>query len=140
MIEKLSLIPPRPGVYLLKGAKEDVLYVGKAKNLCSRLRSYFQKSAALDARKSSLVKNIRDFSYVITNNELEALVLEANLIKQYKPRFNIILRDDKNYPYLKLTVNEEWPRLEVVRRIKKDGALYFGPYVPARHVGRQLHS
>ena len=132
MIEKLSLIPPRPGVYLLKGAKEDVLYVGKAKNLRSRLRSYFQKSAALDSRKFSMVKNIKDFSYVVTGNELEALVLEANMIKQYKPRFNIILRDDKNYPYLKLTVNEEWPRLEVVRRIKKDGALYFGPYVPAR--------
>ena len=131
MIEKLSLIPPRPGVYLLKGAKEDVLYVGKAKNLRSRLRSYFQKSA-LDSRKFSMVKNIKDFSYVVTGNELEALVLEANMIKQYKPRFNIILRDDKNYPYLKLTVNEEWPRLEVVRRIKKDGALYFGPYVPAR--------
>ncbi|MBI3378594.1 MAG: excinuclease ABC subunit UvrC [Nitrospirae bacterium] len=132
MIEKLSLIPPRPGVYLLKGAKEDVLYVGKAKNLRSRLRSYFQKSAELDARKTSMVKNIKDFSYVVTGNELEALVLEANMIKQYKPRFNVILRDDKNYPYLKLTVNEEWPRLEVVRRIKKDGALYFGPYVPAR--------
>ncbi|MBI4685709.1 MAG: excinuclease ABC subunit UvrC [Nitrospirae bacterium] len=131
MIEKLSLIPPRPGVYLLKGAKENVLYVGKAKNLCSRLRSYFQKSAVLDARKTSMMRNVKDISYVVTNNELEALVLEANLIKQYKPRFNIILRDDKNYPYLKLTVKEEWPRLEVVRRIKKDGSLYFGPYVPA---------
>ncbi|MCX5717719.1 MAG: excinuclease ABC subunit UvrC [Nitrospirae bacterium] len=131
MIEKLSLIPPRPGVYLLKGAKEAILYVGKAKNLRNRLRSYFQKSAELDARKSSMVKNIKDFSYVVTSNELEALVLESNLIKQYKPKFNIILRDDKNYPYLKLTVNDEWPRLEVVRRIKKDRALYFGPYVPA---------
>jgi excinuclease ABC subunit C len=131
MIEKLSLIPPGPGVYLLKGAKENILYVGKAKNLRNRLRSYFQKSAELDARKSSMVKNIKDFSYVVTSNELEALVLESNLIKQYKPKFNIILRDDKNYPYLKLTVNDEWPRLEVVRRIKKDGALYFGPYVPA---------
>jgi len=131
MIEKLSLIPPGPGVYLLKGAKEAVLYVGKAKNLRNRLRTYFQKSAELDARKSSMVKNIKDFSYVVTSNELEALVLESNLIKQYKPKFNIILRDDKNYPYLKLTVNDEWPRLEVVRRIKKDGALYFGPYVPA---------
>ncbi len=132
MLEKLSLIPPRPGVYLLKGAKEDVLYVGKAKNLRNRLRSYFRKSAELDARKTSMMRNVKDISYVVTNNELEALVLEANMIKQYKPRFNIILRDDKNYPYLKLTVNEEWPRLEVVRRIKKDGALYFGPYVPAR--------
>jgi excinuclease ABC subunit C len=132
MIEKLSLVPPRPGVYLLKGAKEDVLYAGKAKNLRSRLRSYFQKSAVLDARKSSMIRSVKNFSYIVTGNELEALVLEANLIKQYKPRFNIILRDDKNYPYLKLTVDEEWPRLEVVRRIKKDGALYFGPYVPAR--------
>ena len=130
MIEKLSLIPPRPGVYLLKGAKEDVLYVGKAKNLRSRLRSYFQKSAALDSRKFSMVKNIKDFSYVVTGNELEALVLEANMIKQYKPRFNIILRDDKNYPYLKLTVNEEWPRLEVVRRIKKDGGSLFRALCP----------
>jgi len=131
MIEKLSLVPPKPGVYLFKGFKENVLYIGKAKNLKTRLRSYFQRTTVLDARKSALVKNIKDFSYVVTNNELEALVLEANLIKQYKPRFNIILRDDKNYPYLKLTINEEWPRLEVVRKIKKDGALYFGPYVPA---------
>ena len=84
MIEKLSLIPPRPGVYLLKGAKEDVLYVGKAKNLRNRLKSYFQKSAALDSRKFSMVKNIKDFSYVVTGNELEALVLEANLIKQQR--------------------------------------------------------
>lgn len=131
MLEKLSSVPTKPGVYLFKGPKESVVYVGKAKNLRNRLRSYFQKSAALDDRKASMVKNIRDFSYVVTGNELEALVLEANLIKQYKPRFNIILRDDKNYPYLKLTINEEWPRLEVVRKIKKDGALYFGPYVPA---------
>lgn len=131
MIEKIASVPSKPGVYIFKDAKEDVLYVGKAKNLRSRLRSYFQKSSVLDARKSSMVKNIKDFSYVVTGNELEALVLEANLIKQYKPRFNVILRDDKNYPYLKLTVNEVWPRLEVVRRIKKDGALYFGPYVPA---------
>lgn len=131
MIEKLSLVPPKPGVYLFKGPKGDVLYVGKAKNLRNRLRSYFQKTAELDARKSAMVRNIRDFSFVVTNNELEALVLEANLIKQNRPRFNIILRDDKNYPYLKLTTNEEWPRLEVVRKIKRDGALYFGPYVPA---------
>ena len=131
MIKKLFSAPPKPGVYIFKGPKEKVLYVGKAKNLRNRLRSYFQKTAELDMRKSAMVRNIKDFSYVVTNNELEALVLEANLIKQYKPRFNIILRDDKNYPYLKLTVNEEWPRLEVVRKIKKDGALYFGPYVPA---------
>jgi len=131
MIEKLSSISSKPGVYIYKDVKGDVLYVGKAKNLKNRLRSYFQKSAVLDARKSSMVRNIKDFSYIVTGNELEALVLEANLIKQYKPKFNVILRDDKNYPYLKLTINEEWPRLEVVRKIKKDGSLYFGPYVPA---------
>lgn len=126
----LSTVPARPGVYTFKGPKERVLYVGKAKSLRNRLRSYFQKGAALDTRKASMVRSIRDVSYIVTANELEALALEANLIKQYKPKFNVILRDDKNYPYLKLTVNEEWPRLEVVRKIKKDGALYFGPYVP----------
>ncbi len=131
MLEKLSTVPPKPGVYIFKNAKECVLYVGKAKNLRNRLRSYSQKSSKLDPRKTAMMRDVRNFTYVVTDNELEALVLEANLIKQFKPRFNVILRDDKNYPYLKLTVNEEWPRLEVVRRIKKDGALYFGPYVPA---------
>jgi excinuclease ABC subunit C len=128
---KLSSIPSKPGVYIFKTAKERVLYVGKAKNLKNRLRSYFQKASKLDTRKAAMIRNVSDFKYVVTDNELEAIVLEANLIKQYKPRFNIILRDDKNYPYLKLTINEEWPRLDVVRKIRKDGALYFGPYVPA---------
>jgi len=122
----------------MKGAREKVIYVGKARNLRSRLRSYFQKSAALDERKSKMVEEIRDFEYVVAKNELEALVLEANFIKRVKPKYNIILRDDKNYPYLKLTVNEEWPRLEVVRRIVKDGALYFGPYVPAGSMWEML--
>ena len=131
MLSKLTSIPSKPGVYLFKNEKERVLYVGKAKNLRSRIRSYFQKSSHLDARKATMITNVKDFSYLVTDNELEALALEANLIKQYKPKFNVILRDDKNYPYLKVTVNEEWPKLEVVRRIHKDGALYFGPYVPA---------
>lgn len=127
----ISGIPSNPGIYILKNAKEKVLYVGKAKNLKNRIRSYFQKSSGLDARKSALVKEVRDVTFIVTGNELEAFVLEANLIKQYKPKFNVILRDDKSYPYLKLTVNEEWPKIEVVRRIHKDGALYFGPYVPS---------
>ncbi len=131
MLTNLSSVPSKSGVYIFKNAKERVLYVGKAKNLRNRLRSYFQKASRLEARKAAMMRDVRDFNYIVTSNELEALVLEANLIKQYKPRFNVILRDDKNYPYLKLTVNEEWPRLEVVRKIKKDGALYFGPYVPA---------
>lgn len=127
----LTGIPSSPGVYIFKDACQKILYVGKAKNLRSRVKSYFKKSSGLDARKEAMVREVGDLAYIVTGNELEAFVLEANLIKQYKPKFNVILRDDKNYPYLKLTVNEEWPGLEVVRRIKKDGALYFGPYVPA---------
>jgi excinuclease ABC subunit C len=131
MLTDISSIPSSPGIYIFKNSREKVLYVGKAKNLRNRVRSYFQKSSGLDPRKSAMVKEIKDLTYIVTGNELEAFVLEANLIKQYKPGFNIVLRDDKNYPYLRLAVNEEWPRIEVVRRIKKDGALYFGPYVPA---------
>jgi excinuclease ABC subunit C len=131
MPAKLSSVPSKPGAYIFRDARDKVLYVGKAKNLRNRLRSYYQRSSQLDRRKTAMMRDVRDFSCVVTTNELEAFVLEANLIKQYKPRFNVVLRDDKNYPYLKLTVNEEWPRLEIVRRIKKDGALYFGPYVPA---------
>ena len=131
MYTDISSIPSNPGIYIFKNAKEKVLYVGKAKNLKNRIRSYFRKSSGLDARKSALVKEVKDVTFIVTGNELEAFVLEANLIKQYKPKFNVVLRDDKSYPYLKLTVNEEWPKIEVVRRIHKDGALYFGPYVPS---------
>lgn len=129
--EKLQHVPSAPGIYIMKGAKEKALYVGKAKNLRNRLRSYFRESTSLDSRKTKMVEEVKNFDYVVTKNELEALVLESNFIKRLKPRFNIILRDDKNYPYIKLTVNEEWPWLEVVRKIEKDGALYFGPYVPS---------
>lgn len=138
MTLELSYVPRKPGVYIFKGHKEKVLYVGKAKNLRSRLRSYFQESAGLDQRKAAMVRLVKDFSFIATDNELEALILEANLIKQYKPRFNIILRDDKNYPYIKLTVTEQWPRIEVVRRIKRDGNLYFGPYVPSQAMWEAL--
>ncbi len=127
---KLRSVPRKPGVYLFKDDKDRILYVGKARELVNRIRSYFQKSSALDPRKSAMMKAVRDFEYVVTGNELEALVLEANYIKQYRPRFNVLLRDDKSYPYLKLT-DERWPRLEVVRRIERDGARYFGPYVPS---------
>jgi excinuclease ABC subunit C len=131
MLGKLSRVPSKPGVYLFKDAQQRVLYVGKAKDLKNRLKSYVQKSPRLDDRKTAMMHAVKDYAYIVTGNELEALVLEANFIKQHKPKFNVILRDDKNYPYLKLTVNEEWPRLEIVRKTKKDGALYFGPYVPA---------
>jgi len=131
-MEKIQNVPQNPGVYLLKDKKERVIYVGKAKRLKNRLKSYFQRTLELDPRKQSMVKLVTDFSYIVTKNELEAFILEATLIKQYKPRFNIVLRDDKSYPYLKLTIKEDWPKLEVVRRIVKDGSLYFGPYVPAQ--------
>jgi excinuclease ABC subunit C len=131
MLMKLSSVPLKPGVYTFSNAKQKILYVGKAKNLRNRLRSYFRKSSSLDSRKASMMRDVRAFNYIVTDNELEAFVLEANFIKQYKPRFNIILRDDKNYPYIKLTVNEEWPRLEVVRKLKNDGSIYFGPFIPA---------
>lgn len=134
----ISELPKRPGVYIFKGSRENVIYVGKAKNLKNRLASYFQKSSGLDARKQKMVRLIRGFSYIITGNELEALILEANLIKQHKPRFNIILRDDKNYPCLRLTIKEQWPKLEVVRRVKNDGSIYFGPYVPAQAMWEAL--
>ncbi len=131
MLERLSDIPDKPGVYMFKDENKTVLYVGKAKGLRSRVRSYFQKSSHLDERKAAMVKIVKDFEYTVTGNELEAFVLEANLIKQFRPRYNILLRDDKSYPYLKLTLSEQWPRLEVVRRIKKDGSKYYGPYVPS---------
>jgi excinuclease ABC subunit C len=131
MQKKLASVPEKPGVYLFQDEFHKVLYVGKAKALRNRLRSYFQKSSVLDPRKSAMVASVSDFEYTITGNELEALVLEANLIKQHRPRYNVLLRDDKSYPYLKLTLNEKWPRLFVVRRIQKDGARYFGPYVPS---------
>ena len=138
MIGELSKTPRRPGVYIFKGPKGKILYVGKAKNLRSRLRSYFRESANLEPRKAAMVKLIKDFSYIVTDNELEALILEASLIKQHKPNFNIILRDDKNYPYIKLTITEAWPRIEVVRGIKRDGNLYFGPYIPAQAMWEAL--
>ncbi|HMK57208.1 MAG TPA: excinuclease ABC subunit UvrC [Dissulfurispiraceae bacterium] len=134
----LSQVPAKPGVYLFKASGEKVIYVGKAKNLKNRLRSYFHGSAGLDARKASMVAEIKDFSYIVTGNELEAWILEANLIKQHKPKFNIVLRDDKNYPYLKVTITEAWPRVEVVRRIARDGNLYFGPYIPAQAMWEAL--
>lgn len=131
MQEKCAAIPGKPGVYFFKDDQGKILYVGKAKVLKNRVRSYFQKAADLDERKSAMMKSVSDVEFTVTGNELEALILEANLIKQHKPRYNILLRDDKSYPYLKLTLHEKWPRLEVVRRIQKDNARYFGPYVPA---------
>ena len=129
--ESLARLPDRPGVYLYKDAKQQVIYVGKAASLKSRVRSYFQDSRPRDAKTDSLVRQIRDLEYIVTDNELEALMLEANLVRRHRPRYNIILRDDKHYPFLRLTSDEEFPRLLVARRVKDDGSTYYGPFYPA---------
>ncbi len=131
LTEKLERLPDRPGVYLFKDAKAQVIYIGKAAALRSRVRSYFQASRARDPKTDALVDQIADLDYIVTANELEALILESNLVKRHRPRYNIILRDDKHYPFLKLTTNEEFPRLMVARRIAKDRATYYGPFYPA---------
>ena len=129
--EKIRTLPTDPGVYLYKNAAGEVIYVGKAKSLRARVRTYFLEGAAEDAKTGSLLREAVDVEYIVVANEKEALALENNLIKQKKPRFNILLRDDKTYPYIKLSLGEAWPRLSVTRRLKKDGSAYYGPYFPA---------
>lgn len=129
--ERLQGLPTEPGVYLLKDGRGHILYVGKAKSLRPRVRSYFRSGAEHTDRIRHLVAQVEEMDWFVAGSELEALVLESNLIKKHRPRYNVILRDDKNYPCLRFDVKTPFPRLEVVRRIKKDGALYFGPYVPA---------
>jgi excinuclease ABC subunit C len=128
---KIRTIPTEPGVYLYKNAEGDVIYVGKAKNLRSRVASYFHEGRWEDAKTGTLVREAVDVEYIVVANNKEALALENNLIKQRKPRFNILLRDDKTYPYVKLTLGERWPRVYVTRRLRKDGSAYYGPYFPA---------
>src|SRR6266849_2901449 len=129
--EKLARLPDRPGVYLYRDAKAQVIYVGKAASLRSLVRSYFQESRPHDPKTDSLVRQVGDLEFIVTDNELEALMLEANLVRKHRPRYNIILRDDKHYPFLKLTTDEEFPRLIVARRVARDGASYYGPFYPA---------
>ena len=136
--QKVAQLPLQPGVYLFKDAAETVLYVGKAKNLRSRVRSYFNEDRLADAKTGSLISEARDVHFIQVDNNKEALALENNLIKQYKPRFNILLRDDKTYPYIKLT-NEAHPRVYVTRRVLRDGAEYFGPYFPGNLAHRLVH-
>ena len=136
--EKIDQVPDRPGVYLYKDGKAQVIYIGKAASLRSRVRSYFQESRARDPKTDALVGQIRDLDYIVTGNELEALILESNLVKKHRPRYNIILRDDKHYPFLRLTTDEEFPRLVVARRVQKDGSTYFGPFYPATAMRQTL--
>ena len=128
--EKLKEIPSSPGVYLHKDAAGKVIYVGKAKNLRSRVRSYF-RARPFDRKTDALVGQIADLEFIVTDNEVEALILEATLVKKHKPRYNVKLQDDKSYPHLKLTINEPFPKVVITRRVQRDGALYFGPFLPA---------
>jgi excinuclease ABC subunit C len=137
--EIADLLPESPGVYLFKDAAGNVLYVGKAASLRSRVRSYFLESSWVNAKTGSLAREIADLETILVGNEREALALEHNLIKQYRPKFNVMLRDDKTYPYIKFTAAEKYPRVYFTRRIKKDGSLYFGPYFPAGLARRILH-
>src|ERR1700693_4550083 len=137
--EKASLLPDAPGVYLFRDAGGTVLYVGKAISLRSRVRSYFLESSWVNAKTGSLAREIADLEPILVGNEREALALEHNLIKQYRPKFNVVLRDDKTYPYIKFTAAEKYPRVYFTRRIRKDGSLYFGPYFPASLARRILH-
>jgi excinuclease ABC subunit C len=131
LLQKIRTIPTEPGVYLYKNAEGEVIYVGKAKNLRSRVASYFHEGRWEDSKTGTLVREAVDVDYIVVANNKEALALENNLIKQRKPRFNILLRDDKTYPYVKLTLGERWPRVYVTRRLRKDGSAYYGPYFPA---------
>jgi len=136
--EKAATLPAAPGVYLYKDTYGTVLYVGKAKNLRARIRSYFSEDRLSDTKTGSLLAEARDIDYILVDNEKEALALENNLIKEWQPRFNVLLRDDKTYPYIKLT-GEKYPRVYVTRRLRKDGSTYFGPYFPANLAHRLVH-
>ena len=140
--EKLKEIPRSPGVYLYKDAAGKIIYIGKAKNLRNRVRSYFQAGRAGDLsyeiKTAELVRQIADVEIIVTDNEVEAFILEATLVKQHQPYFNYKLKDDKSYPHLKLTVNEPFPKCVITRRIQNDGALYFGPFLPASMARRTI--
>jgi excinuclease ABC subunit C len=140
--QKIRTLPTQPGVYLYKNAEGEVIYVGKAKNLRARVRSYLLESAQANAKTGSLMREAVDVDYILVDNEGEALALENNFIKQRKPRFNILLRDDKTYPYVKLTLGDRYPKVFVTRRLRKDGSAYYGPYFPgnlAHRIADLLH-
>lgn len=136
--EKLKNLPLCPGVYIMKDINDDVIYVGKSKLLKNRVSQYFMNSKNHTPKTVAMVEHIVDFDYIMTDTETEALVLECNLIKKYRPKYNILLKDDKQYPYIKLTLNEDYPRIYMTRKIKKDGAKYFGPYMSSLAVKNAL--
>jgi len=126
--KKLKHLPAKPGVYLMKDEQEQIIYVGKARALSSRVRSYFHSKKHQSVKVQALVEKIIDFEYIVTDTEVEALILECNLIKEHRPKYNISLKDDKQYPYLKITVKDQFPRVIVTRNVVKDKSKYFGPY------------
>ena len=132
--EELKKLPSKPGVYLMHGEKDEIIYVGKAINLKNRVRQYFQASRNKGAKIEQMVTHIKRFEYIVTDSELEALVLECNLIKEHSPRYNTMLKDGKSYPYLKVSVQEAYPRLLFARQMKRDGSKYFGPFISGKAI------
>ena len=135
--QKLSLLPDSPGVYLMMNSAEDVIYVGKSKNLKNRVRSYFS-GTPVDTKTKDLVKKVTNFDYILTKTEEQALILESNLIKKYKPKYNISLKDDKQYPFIKVTIKESFPKVFITRQVTKDGSRYFGPYTDAKALRKTI--
>jgi excinuclease ABC subunit C len=136
--EQLKALPAKPGVYLFKDKEGNVIYVGKAANLSNRVKSYFGAPSSLSNKVQRLVAKIQDFEFLVTNSEQEALILECNMIKKYTPRYNVRLKDNKTFPYLKIDINEDWPSVYITRRVQKDGARYFGPFASASSVRKTL--
>lgn len=136
--QELKNLPSDPGVYIMHNASDEVIYVGKAKVLKNRVRQYFQKNSSHTPKVRAMVAKIAYFEYIITDSEVEALVLECNLIKKYRPRYNILLKDDKHYPYIKVTLNEPYPKIFMTRTLAKDGAKYFGPYMGTNTIRNML--
>ena len=136
--EKLKTLPMSPGVYLMKDKDGKIIYVGKSKVLKSRVSSYFINSKSHTVKTVKMVNQVNDFDYILTDSEVEALILECNLIKKYMPKYNILLKDDKQYPYIKITVKEDYPKIFVTRRLVKDGSKYFGPYMSAANTKETL--
>ena len=134
---RVATLPRDPGCYLMKNSAGTVIYVGKAKNLKNRVSQYFGTTSGKQSKVAAMVANIDDFEFIITDSEMEALILECNLIKQYRPYYNILLRDDKQFPYVRIDVSDDFPRIEIVRKVSKDGAKYFGPYLAA-HMIREV--
>ena len=127
--EEIKKLPHEPGVYIMRNKEKEVIYVGKAKILKNRVTQYFRKNSSHTPKVLAMVAQIASFEYIITDSEREALALECNLIKKYRPKYNILLKDDKQYPYIKVSINEAYPRVSMVRRVTDDGAKYFGPYM-----------